>query len=349
MSILASSSQYPTRTVRAHVTEPTMHDGVWTLAKFFYDARVTVSRSYVEDLAMGLTQFGVVTTNDERVYFDDWLEGMPRIYMYEQAFTPSFEQDIAHETYRFRFWTKGVFDLGNEAQMEKLLSRVSDTPLTNVRDVVMAAAHVFTPSTRQLPIERPMLRPGTANNDLQHVVPTAYVEQFCTPQGEIRHRVVRPEDMERRRVVARGERVDWVNRAGSFIDWDTAYRRAPGGASRSPGERAAMEAARRLASRALGEEREERAAQMMEDDRVEREQPVLMAGRTLPDGTSEAVPAHHVEGYAITTDERGELRLDEVPRVYDSQSYVEESINGDGEEQSLDDLFFEAMERPEGE
>lgn len=245
------------RVVRSRVTEPTMHEGVWTLSKFLYDVRIRVTRQYVEDAAFGLTELGVEFMNDERAAFDAWLDGMPPIQRYQQVMTPEFSQDDYLDIYQFRFTAKGAFALGNEAQMEKLLSRVDDAPLPGVRDVLLQEG---APMVIEDNIPAHMIRyEGQPDGSVIAVARPVEPERFYisqaddpnnwriddAPQGRLdpavevaRIRALEERDRaerQRRRALRDGLSRPLDRHPGldgwptSLIDWDAAYRRLPRG------------------------------------------------------------------------------------------------------------------------
>jgi hypothetical protein len=266
------------------VTEPTCEGGVWTLSKFIFVRRRHFSRVDIEDMQPyvlhQVRDDWLMQCMDE---MNQWLRDLPPVHRWTSRPEVVQQNEYSMDRINLRYWAGGVFALGDEPQMEKLLAQVNTHALISVPDVAYTEMRPNNDADGN-PI-RTTLRQGTANNDLNPLgePPRAStsrrdaldvrleqiefwyrrrrraISDMVVGEGERRrllHELDREERQDRERlilgehrrgnrVVARGPRVDWTAGDG-FIDWDAAYRRASRTEPASPGEQAAVEAARRL-------------------------------------------------------------------------------------------------------
>lgn len=142
------------------VSEPTMHDGVWTLAAFDWRMTSTVTRTDIEDGYLPPLQVIAFERSYIALAFANWLTKMPAVARWDQQLKYSTDNDFFHDTIIVSSTARGWFDLcDDDAKTEAMLAAVTAEKLDGMPDLVKAGDQLM------IPVVLPLIRPGSADND----------------------------------------------------------------------------------------------------------------------------------------------------------------------------------------
>ena len=131
----------PRHTQRLWVSEPTLENGTWRLAKFSWHWADRWSHVELASRGCRSDEAGLVSMTRIRTEYDDLIEQMPEVARWNKVLTLSVEHE--HDAILFRGYCSGWFTLSDdEAKTEAMLAKVvPDGLLVGIPEMLVTVEH----------------------------------------------------------------------------------------------------------------------------------------------------------------------------------------------------------------